>query len=197
MRTATPSVASLRSAAVSTRASDVAQEVFLRFWLHPERFDPSRGSLRTYLLTVGRSVAIDAARSDAARRRPRGGGDTAGGAPPGSIDDGLLSDEAAERVRSALLRLPRLERDAIATAFYGGCSYRAAAVVLGESEGTVKSRIRAGLHRLRELLDAQVLVALDGVSAPTPLGVSRALPRTTVDGDLTLTGRPPLAAPRV
>ena len=150
------------------RASDVAQEVFLRFWLNPERFDPTRGSLRTYLLMVGRSAAIDAARSDTARRRREEAELRREGLPRESIDDGLVRDEAAERVRSALRRLPRLEREAIATAFYGGCSYRAAAIVLGESEGTVKSRIRAGLRRLRELLDDQAVIVLEGVASPTP-----------------------------
>ena len=158
-----------RVAAVSCgvdRAADVAQEVFLRFWLHPERFDPMRGSLRTYLLTLGRSVAIDATRSDAARRRRESAGRWRDVPTLEPIDDGLLRDETAQRVRRALRQLPPVERDAIATAFYGGCSYRAAAVVLGEPEGTIKSRIRAGLRRLRDLLDEQGALALEATTAP-------------------------------
>lgn len=142
-------------------AEDVTQEVFLRFWRHPERFDPSRGTLRIFLLTMAHSCSVDLVRSSQSRRAREDRTSRLSPIASTSLGDQLEADEANERVCIALNALPSGERDAIVTAFFGECSYRQAAVVLGEPEGTIKARIRAGLRRLAPLL------AEAGTGAPT------------------------------
>jgi RNA polymerase sigma-70 factor, ECF subfamily len=131
--------------------ADVAQEVFLQLWQHPETFDPSKGSLRALLLTITRHKAIDHIRVESARqaREERQGSDAEGSF---ELDVAFLKDEAAKRVIVALNTLPPDLREAIVTAFYGRCSYREAAIVLGQPEGTIKARIRKGLLQLRVVL---------------------------------------------
>jgi RNA polymerase sigma-70 factor (ECF subfamily) len=134
------------------QADDVTQEVFLDLWNRPERFDPSRGSLRTFLLTAAHGRAVDVLRSDTARaaREQRTAAETA--AAGYDVERHAWDLAVADQVRQAVGTLPAGERQAIELAYFGGHSYREVAVLLGESEGTVKSRIRAGLRRLRELV---------------------------------------------
>ena len=117
-------------------------------WCHPDRFDPTRGPLRAFLLSVARHRAIDVLRREYAQEARAARAHTAP-PPPSTPEDGLLGASDVARVRTAIERLPAAEREAILVAFYGGCSYREAAARLGEPEGTVKSRIRSGLRRLR------------------------------------------------
>jgi len=138
-------------------ADDITQEVFLWLWRHPERFDPSRGTMRTLLLTVARTMTIDNFRSDDARRRREAKHRHVWPVREPVLDDVLLVAERRRSMRDAVDRLPPGERDAIAAAYYGGCTYRAAAVVLGVCEGTVKSRIRRGLQRLHQSLSGQAV----------------------------------------
>ena len=134
-------------------AHDVAQDVFLRLWSNPERFDEDRGSMYAYLVTMTRSAAIDRLRSDNARRAREDRHDAVPHAdePTG---DHIDSAAVAERVRRALGRLTAGEADAIIAAFFGEHTYQDVAMMLGVPEGTVKSRIRSGLKRLQvELKD--------------------------------------------
>jgi RNA polymerase sigma-70 factor (ECF subfamily) len=135
-------------------AEDVVQEVFLRLWNDPEKFDPGRGSLRAYLLAQTHGRSVDLVRAESARRtreqrearrRPEVDYD---------LEREIEQLSLAEHVRAALAELAEPERDAIELAYFGGHSYREVAVLLGEPEGTVKSRIRAGLARLRDSLVA-------------------------------------------
>jgi RNA polymerase sigma-70 factor (ECF subfamily) len=133
-------------------AEEVVQEVFLRLWRRPERFDATRGSLRSYLLIDAHARAIEVIRSDVARR---GREDRSARLDPERADD--VEREAwelvlADHLRDALDRLPAGEREAIELAYYGGYTYQQVASMLGQPEGTVKSRIRAGLLRLRDRL---------------------------------------------
>ncbi len=131
------------------KAEEVVQEVFLRLWRQPERFDAARGSLRSYLLSQTHSRSVDLLRSDVARRR-REERDAREAAEGGYDVDREVWDMAmAEHVRRALEVLQPGERDAIELAYFGGRTYREVAEMLGEPEGTVKSRIRSGLKRLR------------------------------------------------
>jgi RNA polymerase sigma factor (sigma-70 family) len=129
-------------------AEDVTQEVFLYLWGHPDRFDPARGTLEAFLLTMTRNRAIDAARSESSRfsRERREG------MIPRRLDalveSVVIDNDCAATLARALAGLPGTEREAISTAFYLDCSYREAAEVLGLPEGTAKSRIRAGLRHL-------------------------------------------------
>ena len=132
-----------------TGAEEVVQEVFLRLWNSPERFDATRGTLRSFLLAQAHSKAVDMIRSDTARRA-REQRDARSMAEAGyDLEHEVWDLATAERVRDALAGLPEGERSAIELAYFGGKTYREVATVLGEPEGTVKSRIRSGLKRLR------------------------------------------------
>jgi RNA polymerase sigma-70 factor (ECF subfamily) len=139
------------------RAEEVVQEIFVRLWNQPERFDPERGSLRSFLLAQAHGRAVDVLRSDSARKE-REESDARRTAEAGyDVEREVWDLAVAETVRKALNTLPQDERRAIELAYFGGCTYREVAVALGAPEGTVKSRIRSGLRRLRvSLADASV-----------------------------------------
>jgi RNA polymerase sigma-70 factor (ECF subfamily) len=119
-------------------AADICQEVFLSMWDHPERFDPTRGSLRTFLVTIGRRRCIDHLRRGYATRP----------VTEPNVDEAAMALVAGQRVRDAVSRLPDAQRRAIELAYFDGLSFREVAVATGASEGTAKSRIRLGLQRL-------------------------------------------------
>jgi len=128
-------------------AEEVVHETFVAYFLDPGRHDPARGPLLTYLRMVTRGRALDRLRSrEAARRRDAA---WAGCATP-VFDD--WAHDRREDIVDALRHLPPPQREAIVTAFYGGLTYSEAAAALGVPEGTVKTRIRTGLARLRDLL---------------------------------------------
>jgi RNA polymerase sigma-70 factor (ECF subfamily) len=133
-------------------AEDVVQNVFLVLWDHPGRFDAGRGSLRTYLLMLAHCHSIDIIRSESARRQR----ETIDGMAV--VDDGhdpealFLGTDEVDALRQAIDLLSDREREVIELAFFEGHTYRQVAVLLDEPEGTVKSRIRLGLNRLRSAL---------------------------------------------
>lgn len=132
-------------------AEEVTHDVFLWFWRNADRFDPARGSMSAFLASATRGRAIDRIRADAARRRRElRHGESTPMAEPGADAHAMRSLAAAD-VHAALGRLPEAERAAIVLAYFGGKTYRQVAEELGEPEGTVKSRIRTGLRRLRSL----------------------------------------------
>ena len=131
-------------------ADDVVQDVFFRLWHRPARFDPSRGSLRSFLLMQTRSRTIDVLRSDAARRSRETGRSNVVCAVSSPADDSALAHFEDEHVRALLSHLPETQRSAITLAYLGGYTYNEVAQMLDEPSGTVKSRIRSGLLRLRQ-----------------------------------------------
>lgn len=135
-----------------SEAEDVTQEVFLHLWRNPARFDPARASLRTYLLTQvhGRAVDVVRSRSARARREEREARLTANAAY--DVEREVWDMALAERVAGALGALPDEERAAIDLAYFGGHTYREVAQLLAEPEGTVKSRIRNGLKKMKSTL---------------------------------------------
>lgn len=141
------------------RADEITQDVFLRLWERWDRFDASRGTLRSFLLAVTHGRSIDLMRSDAARVRRE--------TKDARLEADRTTDPATHAVASDIRRSVRAafdvltpaERELVQLAYYDGHSYRKVAELLGEPEGTVKSRIRRALSKLRAALAAEELQA--------------------------------------
>lgn len=135
-------------------AEDIVQEVFSQAWRQASRYDRSRGNVAAWLLTLARSRAIDRLRSR--RARPDHSAeegtlaDFADRAAPADLQ--LVSAEQVIRVRAALDALPMLQRVAIELAYYEGLTHTEIAARLEQPLGTVKTRIRQALIKLRESL---------------------------------------------
>jgi RNA polymerase sigma-70 factor, ECF subfamily len=138
----------------ATRAQDVVQDVFLGLWREPSGYDPRRGPIGNYLRMVARCRALDMWRETQVAGRAC---DRMRALAEG--DEGPLEQRpvaAAERhvgsavVRSALMRLPDRQREAIVLAYWGGLTAEQIAASSGAPLGTVKSRIRLGLLKLRD-----------------------------------------------
>ena len=145
-----------------TLAEEIVQEIFLRLWNDPTRFDPQRGTMRSFLLTQTHGRAVDMLRSDTSRRH-REERDARRTADSGyDIEHEVWDLTTSEHVRRTLTKLPDNERAAIELAYFGGYTYREVAVRLDEPEGTVKTRIRSGLKRLRHELVAAGITTEEG-----------------------------------
>lgn len=139
-------------------AQGLVQEVYVRLWDRPGRFDPERGSLKSFLQMDANGRAIDLIRSRRASEA-RDHADhvkTASTHTPGT-EDLAMDNVVSSRVQAALAGLPEDQRRPIAMAFFDGYSYRDVAEHLGLPEGTVKSRIRAGMRRLQPMLAAEAV----------------------------------------
>src|SRR2546426_2256943 len=139
----------LRGAA---EAEDVLQEAWIQIWKQAGTYDPARGTVAAWLLTVARSRALDRYRSLASRKRAESGVDPG---PSSSSPDPLASSahqELHERITRALGTLSLEQREVLALAYFGGLSQSQIAERLRAPLGTVKSWTRQGLMRLREQL---------------------------------------------
>ena len=134
-------------------AEDIAQEALVRAWRHAPVYDARRGAVSTWVLTIGRNLTIDALRM---RRAVPTDPDTLIGlglvSNEPSPDDAALSSDAAAGVRAALAGLRPEQRRAVVLAYFYGMT--AAEIAVSESIplGTAKTRVRAGLTRLRETM---------------------------------------------
>ena len=139
-------------------AQDVVQDVFVDLWCHPQRFDPTLGTFRTYLTLCARHRAHDVLRSELRRAgredrhlrllpEPR---------EPSPAEQ-LADAETASAVRDAVRSLPPDQREVVELAYFGGLSYRDVARKVGIPEGTAKSRVRLALARLEALLDKSLV----------------------------------------
>ena len=138
-------------------AEEVTQAVFLDVWRRPERFDPTRGSLRSWLAMLAHHRSVDWVREEAARRRRELRCFETRVAHLPDLEDTVAATLGAERVRCALSDLCETERTAIGLAYFGGRTYRQVAQELGVPEGTVKSRIRTGLAHLATALRSETV----------------------------------------
>ncbi|MBA2282800.1 MAG: sigma-70 family RNA polymerase sigma factor [Acidimicrobiia bacterium] len=133
-------------------AQDVVQDVLLRFGLEPGRFNPKRGTLQAYLLLATRSRAIDVLRSEQSRVRRQVHAVRCESVQ--TVEWYAVQRDLSERLIAVMKMLPEGEREAIALAYFGGLTYRQVAESLALPEGTVKTRIRTGLARMRVMLEA-------------------------------------------
>lgn len=145
-------------------AEDTTQDIFVRLWRNPASFVAERGRFITWLMSVARNRAVDELRSRGRRRRREG---IPGSLPeenlleslPAETDDPLASAQTHERqvlVRAALSGLPREQRLALELSYFSGLTQQQIAEALNEPLGTVKTRIRLGMMKLRRALDGQV-----------------------------------------
>jgi RNA polymerase sigma-70 factor (ECF subfamily) len=137
-----------------SKAEDVTQEVFVYIWEQPHRFDPSRGTLRSWLGVLAHHRSVDRVRAEVRRARGEARLDPVDVVTEahGAVDDELCGTWLAEQVREALDQLPPEQRDAVVLAYFGGRTYRQVAGELAIPEGTAKSRLRLGLAKLDDLL---------------------------------------------
>ncbi|OZB86250.1 ECF RNA polymerase sigma factor SigK [Microbacterium sp. 13-71-7] len=133
-----------------SQSEEVLQEVFLEIWQTAARFTAERGRGRTWILTIAHRRAIDRVRSSQAS----GDRDVRAGARDLDVAHDSVAEQAelsieAERVTQALGTLPEAQREALVLAYYGGYSQSEIATITGSPLGTVKTRMRDGLTRLR------------------------------------------------
>jgi RNA polymerase sigma-70 factor (ECF subfamily) len=136
-------------------AQDVVQEAFLAVWRDTGRFDPAKGTIGTWLLTLVHRRAVDAVRRENRHRSRSTTLDALDGVATGgpSVEEQADRTLRAGRVRDALGELPLAQRQALLLAYFGGYTQTEIARMTGSPLGTVKTRMFAGLRRLRQLLD--------------------------------------------
>jgi RNA polymerase sigma-70 factor (ECF subfamily) len=130
-------------------AQEVTQDVFMTIWREPGRFDPSRGRLGPWLLTLARNKAIDLVRREESVRRRTADVDLEFTEAPDDVHDEVWRTLRRERIHAALTRLPEEQRRAVQLAFLNGLTHVEVAETEGIPLGTAKTRIRAGLLKLR------------------------------------------------
>lgn len=141
-------------------AEEVVIDTFAQAWRDAARFEVGRGSVAAWLATIARSRALDTMRSRSRRGRLADAAEAEGGATPAmgsgfaSPVANLLADERARRIRDAMMELPDAQRATLDLAYFEGLSQSEIAERLGEPLGTIKTRVRLGLRKLRELLTA-------------------------------------------
>ncbi len=150
-------------------AEDTTQEVFLALWRDPHKFDAAKGAFGSWLLALAHHRSVDAVRREESQRRRR---DRLVELDPPALLGEDPSDLALQRlagadVRTALSELPTVQREALTLAYFGGYTQREVAALTGAPLGTVKTRMLAGMRRLRQVLDGTLgdLPSAGGVQA--------------------------------
>jgi RNA polymerase sigma factor (sigma-70 family) len=137
-----------------TLAQDVVQEVFLSLWRDARRFDAGRGTVATYLLSMTHHRAVDVVRREENLRRWRTSdeGLELVADPKARVEDEVEASERRAEVRSALAELPAAQREALLLAYFGGYTQREVSALVGVPLGTVKTRMAAGMRKMKEAL---------------------------------------------
>ena len=138
----------------ATLAQDVVQEVFLSLWRDARRFDAGRGTVATYLLSMTHHRAVDVVRREENLRRWRTSdeGLELEPDPKARVEDEVEVSERRAEVRAALAELPAAQREALLLAYFGGYTQREVAALVGVPLGTVKTRMAAGMRKMKEAL---------------------------------------------
>lgn len=146
----------LRIVRDTAEAEDVTQEVFTQAWSQAARYDTSRGAVAAWLLMMARSRALDRLRRRRAVLKSGPADDVLAAIPdPGpSVELTTAADEQARTARAALASLPPAERTALELAYYEGLTHVEIAARTATPLGTVKTRIRTALRRVREMMSA-------------------------------------------
>ena len=133
------------------QSEEVTQEVLLEVWRNAAKFDPGRGSATAWVMMLAHRRAIDRVRSvqkESERERRTAVADV----PFDEVAEAVESSLEHERVRRCLRSLTELQRESVTLAYYGGYTYREVASLLGVPPGTIKTRMRDALVRLRDCL---------------------------------------------
>ncbi|MCL4105065.1 UNVERIFIED_CONTAM: hypothetical protein GTU68_018772 [Idotea baltica] len=139
----------MKSGATETLAEECAQEVMATLWQKAHMFDPSRASVATWIFTIARNRKIDALRK---LRRPEPEELTWGPEAEPDQEDVLALQQETQHLKQALSDLPQKQRDLIERAYFGDLSHSEIAEETGLPLGTIKSRIRLALERLRHTM---------------------------------------------
>ncbi|MGE0819046.1 MAG: ECF RNA polymerase sigma factor SigK [Candidatus Nanopelagicales bacterium] len=138
------------------QAEEVAQEAYLEIWRQSARFDPARGSALAWMLTIVHRRAVDRVRSaESAQARDRRYAAIGDGPAYDEVEEAATATLDRARVRRALETLTDVQREAVTLAYYGGYTHREVSDLLGVPLGTVKTRMRDGLIRLRDTLGVE------------------------------------------
>jgi RNA polymerase sigma-70 factor (ECF subfamily) len=137
------------------RAEEVSQEVFLQVWQTAARFDPARGSAKSWVLTLAHRRAVDAVRHDQASTNRENAYDWSPGVDHDEVLETVTVRLEHEQVRRCLEGLTELQREAVNLAYYQGYTYAEVAKVLDANPATVKTRMRDGLVRLRDCMGVE------------------------------------------
>lgn len=137
-------------------SEEVTQEVFVELWRIAPRFDADRGTVSAWVATIAHRRAVDRVRTEQAARDRVEREARKAERPEDVVADAVVDvdqrDFDRRRVRRALDRLTPMQREAVELAYFGGHTYREVAVLLDVPEGTIKTRIRDGMIRLRDEL---------------------------------------------
>lgn len=136
------------------QSEEVAQEVLLEVWRSAGRFDPAKGSAMTWAMMIAHRRAVDRVRSASAeaQRDHKSAAAAAAGISSDEVADTVEATLDRERVRRCLETLTDIQRESVTLAYYGGYSYREVAGLLNVALGTIKTRIRDGLIRMRDCM---------------------------------------------
>jgi RNA polymerase sigma-70 factor (ECF subfamily) len=136
-------------------AEDVVEETFWQAWKKADSYEPSRGAVSTWLLTIGRRKALDRLRAKKRNREDTVYGDFSFADLPSAAPDPSSEVEGAElreRIRTALSELPDEQREVLELGYFSGMSQSEIAEATGQPLGTVKTRMRLAMQKLREPL---------------------------------------------
>ncbi len=134
-------------------SEEVTKEVFVELWRIAPRFEPGKGSAQSWIATIAHRRAVDRVRSEQSRRDREQRDVDQREVVTADVADGMVDQLDRRRVKDALSTLSDTQREAIELAYYGGRTYREVAVLLDVAEGTIKTRIRDGLIKLRDHLE--------------------------------------------